>query len=119
MDEPRTEQATSSDNWELSMEEIDERVEEYYKPRKSEEERWFRCQRSVDDGTICGRKVFFPHGVVAHENHHSVKSGNGPLISQNQPDSPVPEKSGEPGHDSPEVDITTIESIQSEFEDME
>lgn len=119
MTELRTEQVTGSDNWALSIEEIEERVKEYYQPSDPEEERWFRCQRSVDDDTVCGREVFFPHGVVAHENHHSIESGDGPLISQNQPDDPVPEEFEEPDYDPAEVEDQILESIQSEFEDQD
>jgi hypothetical protein len=115
MSELRTEQVTGSDNWDLSVKEIEERVKEYYQPSDPGEERWFQCQRSVDDGTVCGQKVFFPHGVVAHENHHSIESGDGPIISQDQPDDPVSEEFEEPDYDPAEDEEQILESIQSEF----
>lgn len=118
MGEPRAQQADGSENWSLSIEDLKEQVEEHYKPWEPREERWFRCQRSMDDGTVCGRKVFFPHGVVAHENHHSIISGNGSLITQNQPDDMVSEEDESADHDTSEFEDEIYDSISSEFDDL-
>lgn len=118
MSEPRAQQSAGSENWSLSIGELKKQVEEHYKPWEPGKERWFRCQRSMDDGTVCGRKVFFPHGVVAHENHHSITSGNGPLISQNQSDSLVSEESEVTDHDTSETEDEIYDSISSEFDDL-
>lgn len=119
MDEPRTGQVTGSENWSLSIGDLEERVKRYYKLCEPGEGRWFRCQRSVDNDTECGRKVFFPHGVVAHENHHSIISGNGSLISQNQPDDLVSKESEITDHDATEIEDEIFESISSEFDNLD
>lgn len=116
MNESRTEQVAVPGNWDHSVENLNERVEEFYKPWEPGEEKWFRCQRSEDDGTVCGRKCFFPHGVVSHENHHSINSGNGPLISQSQSDDSTSEEPKITNHNTSEVEGEILESIESEFD---
>lgn len=116
MDGPQAEQVTGSDNWSLSIEEIRERVEEYYQPSEPGEERWFLCRRSTDNGTVCGQKCFFPHGVIAHENNHSITSGNGPLIRRSENKDRVSEQLEVTDYDIVDPDGEMLESIMSEFD---
>lgn len=116
MGTPGANQAAVPDSWAISIEGIKQRVEEHYEPWEPGEESWYLCQRSGDNGAICGRKCFFPHGIIAHENHHSIESGNEPLIDQSQPDDGTPSGSDGTTPGDTETDGELLESIQSDFE---
>lgn len=101
----------------LSHQELEQRVKEDYIPVEPDDGRWFRCQRDVD-GKTCNQLVFFPTGVRAHENHHSIKAGNGPLVDldrvgDSQSEGPEPEGPPSGGKDGGVVGV-----IESELSDL-
>ena len=118
MNNTQSDQTGESEGPILSTEELQQRVEENYISIEPEEERWFRCQREIA-GTTCDTKVFFPTGVRAHENHHSIEAGNGPLIVKNYPSTSESEDT-ESDDTNPDVaDKEVLDEIGSEFNGLE
>lgn len=118
MDDSQIERATVLDSWTLSIEDIQERIETHYEPWDQEQKKWYRCKRN-NNTTVCGQKAFFPHGVVAHENYHSIEAGDGPLIDQSSSNDTSSEGVPQTDHETADADGEIIKEIWGEFDDLE